>query len=84
MKEFTNVAGNVTSFARNVNFLFSLAGYYAQGQDLNVFQTFPDTIYTPKEWFLKKGRKRVKEWREVTFMKEWVKALYIGYHQALD
>ena len=28
--------------------------------------------------------KRVKEWREVTFMKEWVKALYIGYHQVLD
>ena len=26
----------------------------------------------------------MKEWREVTFMKEWVKALYIGYHQALD
>ena len=28
--------------------------------------------------------KRVKEWREVTFMKEWVKPLYIGYLQALD
>ena len=26
----------------------------------------------------------MKEWREVTFMKEWVKALYIGYHQALE
>ena len=26
----------------------------------------------------------MKEWREVTFMKEWVKPLYIGYHQALD
>ena len=26
----------------------------------------------------------MKEWREVTFMKEWVKALYIGYHQELD
>ena len=23
----------------------------------------------------KEGRKRMKEWREVTFMKEWVKAL---------
>ena len=28
--------------------------------------------------------KCMKEWREVTFMKEWVKALYIGYHQELD
>ena len=35
-------------------------------------------------FFQRKGRKRVKEWREVTFMKEWVKALYIGYHQELD
>ena len=26
----------------------------------------------------------MKEWREVTFMKEWMKALYSGYHQALD
>ena len=26
----------------------------------------------------------MKEWHEVTFMKEWVKPLYIGYHQALD
>ena len=26
----------------------------------------------------------MKEWREVTFMKEWVKPLFIGYLQALD
>ena len=26
----------------------------------------------------------MKEWREVTLMKEWVKPLYIGYHQALE
>ena len=26
----------------------------------------------------------VKEWRDVTFMKEWVKPMYIGYHQALE
>ena len=84
MKEFTNVAGSVTSFASSVNF-FALAGYHAQGHDLNVFQKFPEIIFTPKEWFIsKKGRKRVKEWREVTFMKEWVKPLYIGYHQALE
>ena len=42
--------------------------------------------FSPRKsgFFQRKGRKRVKEWREVTFMKEWVKALYIGYHQALD
>ena len=42
MKEFTNVAGRVTSFAGNVNLLFSV-GYHAQGHDLNVFGTFCDT-----------------------------------------
>ena len=34
--------------------------------------------------FQRKGRKSVNEWREVTFMKEWVRTLYIGYLQALD
>ena len=43
MKEFTNVAGNVTSFA---------------GNDLKHFGKFCETIFTPKEWFLsKKGPK---------------------------
>ena len=57
MKEFTNMAGRVTSFADRVNF-FVLAGYHDQGHDLNVFQKFPETIFTPKEWFLsKKGPK---------------------------
>ena len=37
---------------------FALAGYHDQGHDLNVFLTFYDTIFTPKEWFLsKKGPK---------------------------
>ena len=37
---------------------FFLARYHAQGHDLNVFGTFCDTIFTPKEWFLsKKGPK---------------------------
>ena len=57
MKEFTNVAGSVTSFAGSVNF-FALAGYHAQGHDLNVFLKFSETIFTPKEWILsKKGPK---------------------------
>ena len=57
MKEFTNVAGSVTSFAGSVNF-FALAGYHDLGHDLSVFQTFSDAIFTPKECFLsKKGPK---------------------------
>ena len=81
MKEFTNVAGNVTSFAGNVNFLFpswiSCTGGLFK-KNLNFFES----IFTPKEWFLSK--KGPKEWREVTFMKQWVKPLYMGYLQALD
>ena len=51
------MAGSITSFAGSVNF-FALAGYHDQGHDLNVFGTFCDTIFTPKEWFLsKKGPK---------------------------
>ena len=33
---------------------FFLVGNYARGNDLSVFQTFPYTINTPKEWFLSK------------------------------
>ena len=37
---------------------FFPVGFHAKGHDLNVFQTFPDTIFIPKEWFLsKKGPK---------------------------
>ena len=52
------------------------------------FLNFSESIFTPKEWFLsKKGQKEGEsgeELCEVTFMKEWVKPLYIGYHQALE
>ena len=68
------MAGSVTSFADSVNF-FALAGYHVQSHDLDVFECF----------FQRKARKRVSEWREVTFMKEWVNpCTYIGYLQALD
>ena len=42
--------------------------------------------FSPRKsgFFHRKGLKDVKELREVTFMKEWVKPLYIGYLQALD
>ena len=55
MKEFTNVARNVTSFAGNVYFLLpSWISSPGQGHDLKRFGTFCDTIFTPKEWFLSK------------------------------
>ena len=80
MKEFTKVAVSVTSFGGNVNF-FALAGYHAQEYDLKRFGKF---LPRKSGFFQRKGQKSVKEWREVTFMKEWVKPLYICYLQALD
>ena len=57
MKEFTESAGTWSILPGQQIFIF-LAGYHAQGHDLNVFETFCDTIFTPKEWFLsKKGPK---------------------------
>ena len=67
MKEFTNVTGRVTSFAGCVKFFFP-SWISCIADDLNVFQKFPETIFTPKEWFLSK--KEPKEGERVTFMKE--------------
>ena len=78
---------NATSFAMNVSFLFP-SWKLCTGERFNpFFRNFlkPLTPLTRKSgFFQRKSRKRVKEWREVTFMKEWVKPLYIGYHQALE
>ena len=54
MKEFNNMAGNVTSFARNVNCL--LPGKHARGHDLKGLGKFCETINTTKECFLSKKR----------------------------
>ena len=70
MKEFTNSAGNVTSFAENKNFLF-LAGNHTQGPDLKGFGKICENIYTLRVISFKE--KAAMNWREVTFMKEWVK-----------
>ena len=46
------------SISRGQQIFFFVAGYHPQGHDLNVFQKFSETIFTPKEWFLsKKGPK---------------------------
>ena len=50
MKEFTK--SGTLSILPGQQIFFFLAGNYAWGHDLNIFQTCPDTIYTPKEWFL--------------------------------
>ena len=43
--------------------LFFLTGYHAQGHDLYLFQKFPETTFTTKEWFLSK--KELKEGERV-------------------
>ena len=61
MKELTNVAGNVTSFASNVNFLFP-SWISCTGGLFKKIQNFSESIFTPKEWFLSKKGPKV-QWR---------------------
>ena len=84
MKDFRNFTFPRTFFSE-LKFFFFLPGYMSRGHIMNVFGKIM-TPGTPRKSGLlqREGRNRVKEWREVTFMKEWVKALYIGYHQELD
>ena len=72
-------------FCDSCKFAFSQLDFMPRGMIWSILGHFV-TPFSPRKsgFFQRKGRKRVKEWREVTFMKEWVKALYIGYHQALD
>ena len=53
-------------------------GYMSRGHIMNVFGKIM-TPGTPRKSGLlqREGRNRVKEWREVTFMKAWVKPLYV-------
>ena len=85
--ERTKWMGNVNSFAGNVYFLLPswISSVIPRHIIWSVLGHFV-TPFSPRKsgFFQRKGRKRVKEWREVTFMKEWVKPLYIGYHQALE
>ena len=57
MKEFTNVAGNVISFA-NFPFLSSIS---CTGAWFELFQKLSENIFTPKGWFLSKKRPKEGE-----------------------
>ena len=63
-------------FFRNCNFLFSYMEKWSRGHILTVFWKILNRG-TPRKsgFFQERGRKRVKEWGDVTFMKEWVKAM---------
>ena len=88
MKEITKVARHRSLWwGEQIFFLIMLEG--SRGHVKTNFSEKSEKVLPPNEVIKvergpKKGRKRMKEWGEVTFMKEWVKALYIGYHQALD
>ena len=84
MKEFTNVTIPVTSSAIQVNLLLPSWISWPWAWFEAFSQIFSNHFHPERVVFFQERAKRVKEWREVTFMKEWVKALYIGYHQELD
>ena len=72
MKEITKHSGKRSNgLAGTGSFLH--VGKWSQGHVLD--QNGPPGIPRKRALFLERGRKRMKEWGEVTFMKEWVKAL---------
>ena len=75
MKEFTKFAVP-RSFLPELQFCFFLHGKWSRGHILTVLGKNRNRG-TPRKsgFFQERGRKRVKEWGGVTFMKEWVKAL---------
>ena len=76
--------GEVGLVAHHVVDEVEAVGRQGGGEHVLVVWRLQHHCHPQSGFFQRKGQKRVKEWREVTFMKEWVKALYIGYHQALD
>ena len=79
MKEITKVARPRSLWAGEQKFLLiMLEG--SRGHVKPTFSEKSEKVLPPNEVIKvergpKKGRKRMKEWGEVTFMKEWVKAL---------
>ena len=75
MKEFTKFAVP-RSFLPELQISFLLHAKWSRGHILTVFWKILNRG-TPRKsgFFQERGRKRVKEWGHVTFMKEWVKAL---------
>ena len=79
MKEITKVARHRSLWwGEQIFFLIMLEG--SRGHVKTNFSEKSEKVLPPNEVIKvergpKKGRKRMKEWGEVTFMKEWVKAL---------
>ena len=75
MKEFTNFAVPRSSLPE-LQISFFLHGKWSRGHILTVIRKNRNRG-TPRKsgFFQERGRKRVKEWGDVTFMKEWVKAM---------
>ena len=80
MKEITKVARTCSLWACKQKFLLIIPEG-SRGHVKPTFSEKSEKVLPPNEVIKvergpKKGRKRMKEWGEVTFMKEWVKALY--------
>ena len=76
--------GEVWLVAHHVVDEVEAVGRQGGGEHVLVVWRLQHHCHPQSGFFQRKGQKRVKEGREVTFMKEWGKALCIGYHQELD
>ena len=75
MKEFTLYRGKRLIWLPPIRFFFSNEKGPRGMFWTKMAQNGPPGTPRKRALFQERGRKRMKEWGEVTFMKEWVKAL---------
>ena len=75
MKEFILYRGKRLIWPAAIRFFFSNEKRPRGMFWTKMAQNGPPGTPRKRALFLERGRKRMKEWGEVTFMKEWVKAL---------
>ena len=75
MKEFTLYRGKRLIWPAAIRFFFSNEKRPRGMFWTKMAQNGPPGTPRKRALFQERGRKRMKEWGEVTFMKEWVKAL---------
>ena len=75
MKEITKHSGKRSIGLAGIVSVLNV-GKGSQGHVLD--QNGPPGTPRKRAFFLERGRKRMKDWGKVTFMKEWIKTLLVG------
>ena len=78
MKEFILYRGKRLIWLPPIRFFFSIEKGPRGMFWTEMAQNGPPGTPRKRALFLERGRKRMKDWGEVTFMKEWIKTLLVG------